>query len=1241
MRGQSGNSDARLLNWHTITVPAGTSGTLFTATAFNPTLSPDVLNFVVNGTVYPPSNMCKKPCAFIAGVQQLGAGQVQILDSISGHNQLLYAFGDGSFGNSADPIHAYSAPGGYNLTLIATNECGSDTSTYPVEPCRSAVMNMPPSGCVGLATTFVQTTAFPSGSIEWLVNGVSVGSGNSYTLMPTAVGTYQVSIILHESPCHDTTTQAFIVSGTAPLAAFTFNPGSNNTVYFTNLSSNANSYLWDFGDGQTSTATHPSHVYANSGTFTICLTATNTCGSVQQCSTWTCTFPVANFTYSLSASTITCQSTATGANGITWSFGDGGTATGANVSHAYANSGTYTVCQYATSACATDTFCTNVAMVTNGNVFWRRNYTGLGTAIPRGSATNANGQTVIVGAGTSQEFVLVIDSTGAELAELSFPSSSYLLNDACVTPSGNFIVVGGTTAAGPAQMNGFCMEVSPSGSIVNQTVIGGANAEAFATAHPLRYGGYFLTGYSGTMYAKVDANLQVVWNRQGTLAAVAGFQAADSSYWMVRQGALNWEVVHLDKTNGLEFEGWRTPNLDIQAGGTALMDCNGMIHLMFRIQDFYLGAGNVNDLGLLSFNTNTHAGQYRTLALNQNTSFPPTHELFPHDLAMRPDGNLIGVGEVYPRGNPNASPRREQWVANINPTNLSMTMYAAGTNATQDRLAAVSVLPNGSFLTAGDVDGALEMRKFYSSTDCRVGSFFFISLMQNTAGSTFTAFTPSPGVTYGGQYSISATPQVLPGQGTLACHAPCSTLVNVAFTVTQSGNTITLTSISTPGANLNWSVPGQSCLIGNPVSFTVPNCNTPPFTVTLTASNGCDMDTETQTITPLGGITNPFSLTTLIRDTVRCGTSPVTLTAPSGYSAYLWSNGATTPSTSITGTGQVTVRVLSPSGCYYTDTATVSQGSITAPALGANFSHCPGTNANLNAGAGYAAYLWSTGATTQTITVAGAGTFSVTVTAANGCTAADTITVGLHPQPNANLGPDRTICPGTTTNLNPGGGFTSYLWSTGAFSSSINVSNPGTYRVTVTNSNGCADADTIVISQWTVAPMSAGPSQSICPGNGATFTASAGFVSYLWNKGATTASITVAAPGTYSVTGTDSHGCTASSSTTLILLPAPTASLGPDATICPGGLANIGPGPGFASYLWSNGATTSSITVTAGTYSVTVSNVSGCVDADTIVIGQYSMAQLTVTNPQTICPGDTAAITASPGFLTYQWNNGA
>ena len=134
-------------------------------------------------------------------------------------------------------------------------------------------------------------------------------------------------------------------------------------VDFTNLSTGAGitSLGWDFGDGNTSTLPNPSHTYAATGTYTVCLTAVNACDTNTVCRivTITCPVPVAGFSSSVIDDSVSFTSQAPGASGtsLLWDFGDGTSDTSANPQHVYGNYGTYTVCLYATNPCGTDTSC--------------------------------------------------------------------------------------------------------------------------------------------------------------------------------------------------------------------------------------------------------------------------------------------------------------------------------------------------------------------------------------------------------------------------------------------------------------------------------------------------------------------------------------------------------------------------------------------------------------------------------------------------------------------------------------------------------------------------------------------------------------------------------------------------------------------------------------------------------------------------------------------------------------------
>ncbi len=212
--------------------------------------------------------------------------------------------------------------------------------------------------------------------------------------------------------------------------------------------------------------------------------------------------------------------------------------------------------------------------------------------------------------------------------------------------------------------------------------------------------------------------------------------------------------------------------------------------------------------------------------------------------------------------------------------------------------------------------------------------------------------------------------------------------------------------------------------------------------------------------------------------------------------------------------------------------------------LGPNNSFCAeSTPLLLDAGNIGSTYLWSTGATTQTISVTLGGTYSVTITAINGCTATDAITLTAISKPIINLGNDAALCGAPTKVLNAGNPGSTYLWSTGATTSSITIAAAGTYSVLVTNSAGCFASDTIVIKVGTVA-VSTFTTLQILITHEVNFIPASVFGSHSWDfgqAGATSNSPTPAynygAAGSYQVTHTftNSDGCMSTTTQTVIV----------------------------------------------------------------------------------------------------------
>jgi len=300
---------------------------------------------------------------------------------------------------------------------------------------------------------------------------------------------------------------------------------------------------------------------------------------------------------------------------------------------------------------------------------------------------------------------------------------------------------------------------------------------------------------------------------------------------------------------------------------------------------------------------------------------------------------------------------------------------------------------------------------------------------------------------------------------------------------------------------------------------------------------------------------------------------------------------------------------------------------------------CQGGSVTLTASSN-SSYLWSTGETTQSITVNTSGNYSVTITNSCGSASSSPTTVTVNPLPTVTITPGSatTFCVGNSVTLTASAA-NSYLWNTGATTQNIVVTTSGNYSVTVTNANGCSatSSPTIVtVNPLPTASITPSGATTFCVGNSVTLTANAAS-SYLWSTGETTQSIIVSASGSYSVTVTTICGSANSSPTIVTVNPLPTAVItsGSSTTICPGDSLILSASTGN-SYVWNTGATTQTITITAaGNYMVTISNGS-CTASDTITIN--SSLILNLGNDTTVC--GCIILNAYSSGATYQWCSG-
>ena len=466
---------------------------------------------------------------------------------------------------------------------------------------------------------------------------------------------------------------------------------------------------------------------------------------------------------------------------------------------------------------------------------------------------------------------------------------------------------------------------------------------------------------------------------------------------------------------------------------------------------------------------------------------------------------------------------------------------------------------------------------------------------------------------FGNCYAVS-TPVVVTQSAPVAA-------INGVLTICSGSNT-TLT--ATAGASYLWSTGATT------QSVSVGTSNT--YTVTVTYSGGCTATASvnvTANTNPVPSITGNNSICQGQSSTINAGS----------YAGYLWSTGATAATINVNTAGNYSVTVTDANGCTGTASFNLTVNANPTPTITGVTSFCAGENSTLNAGGGYTNYLWSGGATTQTINVTAGGNYAVTVANAAGCTATTNKVITVNALPVPSVTGTLAFCSGKNTTLTVPGSYASYQWSNGATTSNITVNTASTFTVTVTDANGCTGSKSATTTINTNPVPSITGNSSICQGQSSTINAGS-YAGYSWSTGAATATINVNTAGNYSVTVTDANGCTGTASFNLAVNAIPTPTITGVTSFCAGGNSTLNAGGGYTNYLWNGGATTQTINVTAGgNYAVTVTNAAGCTATTNKVITVNALPVPAISGPAGICPGASANLFAG-SYASYLWSNG-
>ncbi len=381
-----------------------------------------------------------------------------------------------------------------------------------------------------------------------------------------------------------------------------------------------------------------------------------------------------------------------------------------------------------------------------------------------------------------------------------------------------------------------------------------------------------------------------------------------------------------------------------------------------------------------------------------------------------------------------------------------------------------------------------------------------------------------------------------------------------------------------------------------------------------------------------------------------------------------WSTGETTATITGLSAGPYGYTITDATGNSKVDGFSILEPGPIIPAVNRTNISCFGANdgaASLNPFGGTPpySYLWSTGSTASSISNLGVGFYSYTVTDANGCTRIGDFSINTPWTILPNISVQDVSCFGGndgSATLNPLEGTPPYSfeWSTGATTATISGLSAGFYSYTITDANGCTYSSGVLIRQAApIIPNASVVNVSGChnDANGsATLNPSGGTppYSYVWSTGETTATITGLSAGSYSYTITDSQGCVRMGSLGILNMPPVIATVDVQSSLCFGdsdgaaSLTVMGGTPPYT-YLWSNGATTATITgLMGGPYSYTVTDANGCTYSGGLCIMKPAPIIPNLIRENISCFGaadGSATLNPSGGTppYTYLWSNGS
>ncbi|MFM9027128.1 MAG: PKD domain-containing protein, partial [Bacteroidota bacterium] len=1070
--------------------------------------------------------------------------------------------------------------------------------------------------CANEPVQFTDSSTTPGGLIyNWLWN---FGDGTiSLDQHPQhqfpGPGTYSVSLVVENTfGCSDTIVRSLTIDP-QPVAAFTAGNGCVNApIQFNNQNgSSASGWIWNFGDGFTTTAVSPLHGFSSPGNYNVTLIGTSAGGCSDTATMNIQIFP--NPTANAGADRTTCRGTsvtltASGGNNYTWSPGGNGQSITVNP----LGTTNYVVAVTNPNGCsATDTVTVIVNPVPVINA-------GNDVSICRGSAvtlTGAGGSTYVWNPG---------NLAGSSITVSPNNSTNY--------------TVTGTNIYG-----------CTSTDVVNVNVNQLPNANAGADIDICRGGTATLTASGGNTYDWILTG--------GTTSTITVNPIGTTNYTVVvtdANGCTDADIVEVTVHDN--------PSVNLQSfflctGAVATLDA-GISGLSYTWSPS--GATTqtitINNAGIYGVTVTDAFGCSASATATVTTGSSLSVNL--NDVSFC-QGDSVILDPGYPGMSYLWTPGGQ--------TSQTITVSAPG-------IYGVTVTDPSGCSGSVNVNAQMNTLPIpiFNSTSVCMGAPTQFTDASSVAGSSITNWSwnfgnnsvsaqQNPAFTFSnaGNYNVSLTVTSADGcSASTSANVTVNPLPSASFNVQDicAGASAIFTNQSSVSRG---NITGYSWDFGD---GTTSNDNNPShiynvagnymIRLDIVTAGGCT-GTVTRQINVFPNPNVTVSSNTVCEGRTTAFNNSSTITN-GNISSYNWNFGdgftssQTNPSHtySVAGTFTATVIATSNRGCKDTATINVNVRPLPQADAGSDRNICPGSTVTLTASGGNS-YSWSPGnSTTASINVTpnSNSNYSVTVTDNFGCSGTDNVSVNILPLPNAVVSSDASICNGDSVNLTASGA-PMITWSPGGMSGSSIIVSPSIttdYTVTVTDGNGCMDSETVTVTVNNLPNVNAGPDRTVCSGSAVALQAS-GANSYSWTPGGSSSPTLIFTPtvsGSYVVTGFTSQGCSATDVVNVTVNQAPVLNLLPS-FVCQGYTTTLDAGNPGSDYQWSTGETTQTILVNdSGSYSVTVVAQNGCVTNGAATVSLGGTMQALPSN-SAVCSGQYAVLDAGNPGSTYVWSNGS